>query len=145
MSAPLETNDTKPLTDGDGAARETGPLEDLHTLQRELRNLVHEQLQLAALELRLAAHRLMSMISLAVCIGALLVLAWVGLMAAAGLSLIGLGLQAALVLLLLAVLTLALALALRGYMRHRSRFLGFPATLRTLQARSSDTQAGEAG
>jgi thiol:disulfide interchange protein len=87
----------------------------------------------------------MTMISAAVCIGALLVLAWVGLMAAAGLSLIGLGLQPALVLLLLAALTLALALTLRGYLRHRSRYLGFPATLRSLKPPPSGTQQGETG
>lgn len=145
MSAPLETDDIKPLTDAECAVQATGPLEDLHTLQRELRNLAHDQLQLAALELRLAAHSLMTMISAAVCIGALLVLAWVGLMAAAGLSLIGLGLQAALVLLLLAALTLALALTLRGYLRHRSRYLGFPATLRSLKPPAAGTQPGETG
>lgn len=145
MSAPLETNDIKPLTDAECAARATGPVEDLHALQRELRNLVHDQLQLAALELRLAAHSLMTMISTAVCIGALLVLSWVGLMAAAGLKLIGLGLQPALVLLLLAALTLALALTLRGYLRQRSRYLGFPGTLRSLKPPASVTQPGETG
>ena len=53
-----------------------GPLDDLSALQRELRALVHDQLRLAGLELRLAAHSLMAMIAAAVCIGALLVVAW---------------------------------------------------------------------
>jgi hypothetical protein len=53
-------------------------LVDLSALQRELRALVHDQLRLAGLELRLAAHSVMTMISAAVCMGALLVVAWLG-------------------------------------------------------------------
>ena len=110
-----------------------GPLDDLSALRRELRALAHDQLQLAALELRLAAHSLMTMISAAVFIGALLVVAWLGLMGAAGLGLSGMGLEPALVLLVLAALTLVLAGLLRVLVRHRSRDLGLPASLRALK------------
>ena len=120
-----------------------GPLDDLNTLQRELRALVHDQLQLAALELRLAAYSLTTMISAAVCIGALLVVAWLGLMAAAGLGLLGIGLEPALVLLLLAVLTLALAGLLRVLIHHRSRDLGLPASLRALKPPAAGDRNGE--
>jgi hypothetical protein len=105
----------------------------LSALRRELRALAHDQLQLAALELRLAAHSLMTMISAAVFIGALLVVAWLGLMGAAGLGLSGMGLEPALVLLVLAALTLVLAGLLRVLVRHRSRDLGLPASLRALK------------
>ena len=120
-----------------------GPLDDLSALQRELRALVHDQLRLAALELRLAAHSLTTMISAAVCIGALLVLAWLGLMAAAGLGLIGMGLQPALVLLVLAALTLALAGLLRVFIRRRSRDIGLPASLRALRPPAAGDRNGE--
>ena len=120
-----------------------GPLDDLSALQRELRALVHDQLQLAGLELRLAAHSVMTMIAAAVSIGALLVVAWLALLAAAGLGLVGMGLAPALVLLLLAALTLALAGLLRVLVRHRSRDLGLPASLRALKPPVAGDRKGE--
>lgn len=122
----------------------TGPLDDLNALRRELRGLVHDQLQLAGLELRLAAHSLMTMIAAAVCIGALLVVAWLALMGAAGLGLIGMGLEPAMVLLVLAALTLALAGLLRALIRRRSRDLGLPASLRALRPPAAGDRNGEA-
>lgn len=133
MSIPFETDDTRPVADADSAVEETSPLADLGILQREWRKLIHDQLQLAALEVRLATHSLMAMISAAVCIGALLVLAWVGLMAATGLSLIGMGLNPVFILLTVTALTAVPVLLLRGFIVRRSRKLGFPATLRTLK------------
>lgn len=121
----------------------TGPLDDLNALRRELRELVHDQLQLAGLELRLAAHSLMTMIAAAVCIGVLLVVAWLALMGAAGLGLIGMGLEPALVLLVLAALTLALAGLLRALIRRRSRDLGLPASLRALRPPAAGIRNGE--
>lgn len=120
-----------------------GPLEDLSALHRELRALVHDQLQLAGLELRLAAHSVMTMISAAVCIGALLVVAWLGLMGAAGLGLMEMGLDPALALLVLAAVTLVLAGLLRVLIRRRSRDLGLPASLRALRPRAAGDRNGE--
>lgn len=120
-----------------------GPLDDLSALQRELRALVHDQLRLAGLELRLAAHSLMTMIAAAVCIGALLVMAWLGLMAAAGLGLLEMGLEPALVLLVLAALTLVPAGLLRMLIRHRSRDVGLPASLRALKPPAAGDRNGE--
>jgi VIT1/CCC1 family predicted Fe2+/Mn2+ transporter len=108
------------------------PLEDLGSLPAELRRLVHDQLQLAALELRLAGRSLAAMISAALFMGALLPLAWVALMASAGFGLVALGLPPAAAMLVLAVLTLALALLLWIYIRRRSADLGFPRTVRRL-------------
>jgi hypothetical protein len=115
----------------------------LSAFRRELRALVHDQLQLAALELRLAAHSLMTMILAAVCIGALLVMTWLGLMGAAGLGLVGMGLQPAVVLLLLAALTLVLAGLLGVLIRRRSRDLGLPASLRALRPPAAGDRNGE--
>lgn len=140
MSIPSETVDTKPVANADHADEETSPLQDLGILQRELRKLIHDQLQLAALEVRLATHSLMTMISAAVCIGALLVLVWIGLMAATGLSLIGMGLHPVYVLLTVTALTVVPVLLLRGMIIRRSRHLGFPASLRTLESSAPGTR-----
>jgi hypothetical protein len=75
----------------------------------------------------------MTMIAAAVCIGALLVLVWVGLMAALALGLIGGGVQPVLVVLVVTALTSILALLLFGLIRNRSRDLGLPATMRALK------------
>jgi len=122
------------------AASATGPLDDWSALRRELRALVHDQLQLAGLELRLAAHSLMTMIAAAVCIGALLVVAGLALMGAAGLGLMEMGLEPAVVLLVLAGLTLVLAWLLRVLIRRRSRDLGLPASLRALKPPAAGTR-----
>lgn len=108
------------------------PLEDQGSLPAELRRLVHDQLQLAALELRLAGRSLAAIISASVFMGALLLLAWIALMASAGFGLGALGLPPAAIMLVLAVLTLALALLVRVYIRRRSADLGFPRTVRRL-------------
>jgi uncharacterized membrane protein len=143
MTFPHEPGQVKPVADGDFVTQATSPLEDLGVLQREVRRLIHDQLKLVALELRVAAHSLMSMITAAIFIGALLVLAWVGLMGATGLGLIGLGLAPALALLVVTALTVILALLIGVFIRHRSRDLGFPATLRTLKPSATGTSGRE--
>jgi len=121
----------------------SGPLEDLSRLQHEIRELIHDQLRLAALEVRLAVHSLMAMIAAAVCIGVLLLLAWTGLMGAIGFSLVGMGLQPAFALLVVAALTIGLAVMLGVFIRHRSRRMGFPATLRALKPSAPGTDLRE--
>ncbi|MGK2926955.1 MAG: phage holin family protein [Lysobacterales bacterium] len=115
----------------------------MSALQRELRALVHDQVQLAGLELRLAAHSLMTMIAAAVCIGAMLVVVWLGLLGAAGLGLMKLGLAPALVLLMLSAFTLVLAGLLGLLIRRRSRDLGLPASLRALKPPAAGNRNGE--
>ena len=133
MSVPQEAKDIEPAVNSDHTVSATSPLDDVSTLQRELHQLIYEQLQLAALEVRLAARSLMIMISSAICIGALLVMVWVGLMGAIALSLIGTGLQPALALLGVSALTAILTLLLFRLILNRSRDLGLPATLHTLK------------
>jgi len=140
---PNETGDTQVAADSDHAAPETGPLEDLNRLQRELRHLLHDQLQLAALEVRLAAHNLLSMVAAAVSIGVLLLLVWTGLIGAIGMSLIEVGLKPALTLLVLAALTAGLAALLMVYIRRTSRTMGLPATLRALKPAAPGNNPGE--
>lgn len=125
-------SEAKPTKGSESVADESSPLEDLSTLRQELQGLVHDQLQLAAVELRLAAHSLTNMISAAFAISLLLVMAWAGLMTAAVLGLISAGLPPAVALLLIATLTAVLALLLAKNIRYWSRNLGFPASLRAL-------------
>jgi uncharacterized membrane protein YqjE len=141
---PSEASAERPVADDDYGVRPTGSLESLSALQRELRKLVHDQLQLAALEVRLAAHSLMAMVAAAIFIGLLLLFAWVALMGATGLGLTGMGLQPAFALLAVAALTLVLALLLGGFIRRRSRHLGLPASLRALKPSAADPRQREA-
>lgn len=112
----------------------------MSSLPQEVRGLIYDQLQLVALEVRLASRSVMTMIFAAVCIGVLLVLVWVGLMAAVGLSLIDFGLQPVLVVLVVTALTSILAALLFGLIRIRSRDLGLPATMRALKPSSPGDQ-----
>jgi len=72
------------------------------TLWYELRELVYEQLTLAALETRLAGQSLVIMIAAGLGIAVLLVTAWLGLMGATVLWLISIGLRASVAILLAA-------------------------------------------
>lgn len=110
----------------------SGPLDDAIVLTHELRGLLHDQLQLVACEARLAAHCLTTMVAAAVVIGVLLVTAWLGVMAAAALSLHSLDFAPATSVLLLAALNLLVALFAYRFLRRQSLGLGFPATLRSL-------------
>lgn len=140
---PNEATATRTKAAAEEVIQPTDPLEDLGSLPTELRRLVHDQLQLAALELRLAGRSLAAMITASVFIGVLLLLAWVALSASAGLGLSALGLPSAAVMLVLAVATIALALLVRIYVRRRSADLGFPGTLRSLNPAAKKAHEAE--
>ena len=112
----------------------------MSTLPREVHGLIYDQLKLTALEVRLASRSLMTMIYTAIFTGALLVLVWLGLMAALGLSLIDAGFRPVPVLLMVTAFTSGLVLLLFGLIRHRSRDLGLPATLRALKPSAQAAQ-----
>ena len=108
-------------------------LEDAQSLLHELGGLTHDRLRLAALETRRAGESLVSMIITGVMVAFLLSSAWLGLMASAVLGLIGNGVVATSAILLAVALNLLLALILYRVIRRKSRYLQFPATLRSLQ------------
>jgi hypothetical protein len=138
---PLETRDIEAPSSGDDTQESVGALAGLDAVQRELRQRVHHQLRLAALELRLAARSLMTMIAAAVFMGVLLVLAWAGLMGAVGLEMAAIGFAPGSVMLVLSLLTLLLIVLVRSFIRRRSYLLGFPATLRTLDPTGTPAQS----
>jgi uncharacterized membrane protein YqjE len=110
-------------------------LEDAQSLLHELGGLTHDRLRLAALETRRAGESLVSMIIAGVMVAFLLSSAWLGLMAAAVLGLIDKGVVASSAILLAVAFNLLIALILCRVMRRKSRYLQFPATLRSLQAK----------
>ena len=123
----------EPIVVGGVAPADSGLLQDLKSLWHELLGLVHDQLTLAALETRSAGNSLVTMIGAGVMVAALLVSAWLGLMGAAVLWLINIGVIASIAMLLTVVANLVLALILYDVIRRKSRHLQFPATLRALR------------
>ena len=109
-------------------------LEDAQSLWHELGGLIHDRFRLVALETQRAGKTLVDMIMAGVMVGVLLIGAWLGLMAAAVLELVEGGVVATSSAILLAVASnLLIALILFGVIRRKSRYLQFPATLRSFQ------------
>lgn len=135
----------RPAARGQAAgASATGLLEDAGALTRELRGLVHDQLQLAVLEARLAARTMTVLVALGVGLALLLAAAWLGLLGAAVMVLINQGLGAAPALLIVALLNLAVTPLLYALLRRQVRSLGLPATLRTLKPQPAGSGIGGA-
>ena len=119
----------------DAPVSDSRVLEDARSLLHELLGLTHDRFRLAALETRRAGESLVSMIIAGVMVALLLSSAWLGLMTAAVLGLIDKGVMASSAILLAVAFNLLLALILCRVMRRKSRYLQFPATLRSLQAK----------
>jgi uncharacterized membrane protein YqjE len=108
-------------------------LEDVQSLWYELRGLIYEHLQLAALETRRAGESLVTMIIAGVMVAVLLIGAWLGIMVAVVLMLIAQGMVASAAVLLAVVVNLLIALLLCGVIRRKSHYLQFPALLGSLK------------
>jgi uncharacterized membrane protein YqjE len=117
------------------SARDSGVLEDTRLLWHELRGLSHDRFRLAALETQRAGESLVAMIVAGMMVAVLLSGAWLGLMAAAVLGLVDNGVAAISAILLAVAFNLLLALILCRVIRRKSRYLQFPATLRSLQTK----------
>jgi uncharacterized membrane protein YqjE len=117
---------------------DSGVLEDAQSLWYELRKLTHDRFRLAALETQQAGESLVTMIMAGVMVAVLLGSACLGLVAAAVLWLVEKGVVTASSAIMLAVAcNLLVALILSVVIRSKSRFLQFPATLRSLQPTTS--------
>lgn len=99
----------------------------------ELRGLVHEHLQLLALETQQAGRNLVWMFAFAVVASLLSAAAWFGLVAAGVLALVAAGISEPFATLAGAIVNALLAMALVLAIRRRSMALGFPATLRSIR------------
>lgn len=110
---------------------------DLYQLTHELRALAHDHIELAALETRLALLNALKMGIVAVITAIVLVSAWLALVGAAALGLIGFGLAPAVAMLVVAAANLLLAFAGWTYVKQKGRSLGWPATQRAIKPRSA--------
>ena len=110
-----------------------GLLDDARALLRQVIGLIHDQLQLAVLETRLAGQSLVAMVAAGVMVALLLVSAWIGLIAAAIAALIGNGLSLCAAIFLGVSANLVLTLLLCAFIRRKSRHLLWSATLRSLK------------
>lgn len=117
--------------------KESGLLDDVHLLWRELAELRHVSFRLFALEAQRAGMSLVTMVIAGLLIAILLSVVWLGLVAAAMLTLKYYDLVTDdIKLILLAVLINALmVLVLTVVIRSKSFYLRFPATIRSLQPR----------
>ena len=115
----------------------TGLLGNVQVLWRDLRGLLHDHLQLAALEAQRAGKSLVNMVIYGVAAAILVVTAWLGLMAAGVLWLIDLGLNSSLALLAAVGVNVGGVLLLVLMIMRASKYLGFPATVRSLKSDAS--------
>lgn len=116
----------------DAAAPSVGILDTTVALVHELRETVHDQLQLVVLESERAARSLVVMLAAEVAIGTLLVSTWLCLIGAGVFALMSMGVGPALALTVAAGLTLVGVLVPYRVIRHQRRHLRFPATLASL-------------
>src|SRR4026207_2582747 len=126
----MEPGAGEPIVGGGGAPAAPGLLDGVRSLWHEFRGLAHDGLTLAALETRQAGNSLVTMIAAGMMVAALLVSAWLGLMGAAVLLLIGIGVAASIAMLLAVAANLVFALILYDVIRRQSRHLQVPATPR---------------
>lgn len=115
--------------DGD----EPGLLASAEVLWDDVRVIAHEHLRLVALEARRAGRSLAWLLIYGILAGGLMLGAWAGALAALVVWLIGAGLPASGALLIAALLNIGAAGLCVLAIRRRSRHLGFPATLRSLE------------
>jgi uncharacterized membrane protein YqjE len=107
-------------------------LEDAQALWHEVIGLSHDRLLLAGLETQQAGLSLVYIVMSGILVAGLLGAAWLGLMAAAVLGLVENGVMASSAILVAVALNLLLALIFCRVIRHKSHYLKFPATLRSL-------------
>lgn len=121
----------------------SGLLDESLALWFELRGLSHDRLWLAALETQRAGMSLVIMIVAGAMVAVLLNGAWLGLLAAAVQWLVENGIMMSSAILLAVAFNLLLVLVLCGVIRRKSRYLRFPATLRSLRPMPSERQNTE--
>lgn len=108
-------------------------LDEIKGLWDEIRHLIHDHIELAALETRLAGETLAFMVMAGVAIAILLVSAWLALLGAVVVLLVAMGMWASVAFLLIVLLNIAAAGALAWLIKHKSRNLKWSATLASLK------------
>lgn len=135
-SPPMMTS-APPVMTSAPPASSPGLTEDVIRLSNELRELAHDQLELATLETRLYVNNVLTMAIIAIVTAVLLVSTWLAVVGAAVLGLVSVGLAPTVAMLLIAAANLVLTLLGWFMLRRKSGGLGWPATLRTLKPRAT--------
>lgn len=122
----------------------TGPglMEGAGSLLRELKDVAHDYVVLAALETKRAGLSLVIMLAASVMMAILLVSAWLGLVAAGVFGLMAAGLAPGFALLIAVLANLLLAVGLYLVIRYKRHDLAFPATVRNLRPSGTADQPG---
>jgi hypothetical protein len=127
MASPMKANER--------VAPSSGLAQGVIGLTHELRDLAHDQLELATLETRLTVTSVLTMAVIAIVMAVLVVSAWLALAGSALFGLINLGLAPWVAMLLLVPANLLLTFLCWNMIQRRSEKLGWPATVRSLKAR----------
>jgi hypothetical protein len=127
------TEISEPSETCDDSVPDAGVLADAQALWLELRELGYDSFRLAGLETQRAGKSLVDMLVAGVMVAILLVSAWLGLVAAAMLVLIELGIATSSAIMLAVAANLLLALMLSVVIRRKRHYLRFPAILRSLK------------
>jgi hypothetical protein len=129
-----EDRTTQSSATADKSGNTTDLLADVRLLWVELCGLTHDHLKLVSLEVERAGRSFVSMMVAGLIMAVLLISVWFGLMAAAALALIESHMVGAIeAILLIVAANLAVVLLLLRFMRHKSHYLLFPDTVRSLQ------------
>jgi len=130
----VQTAGIDPATAPDASpSAPVGLMDEIKGLWREIRLLIHDHIELAALETRLAGQTLAFMVMAGVAIAILLVSAWLALLGAMVVLLVAMGMWASAALLLIVLLNIAAAAGLGWAIKHKSRNLKWSATLASLK------------
>lgn len=124
---------------GEPPASDASVLQDAQLLWHELRVLAHDHLQLVALETQRAGKSLIDMLVAGVMVAILLIGTWLGFMAGAVLWLTEHGFMPSSAILIGTGLNIAIAAVLYGIISYKSRYLKFPATVRSIHPQVSRT------
>lgn len=126
---------------GDSGSPSSGFLnENTGRLVHELRELVHDQLELVTLEAKLSINTLLRMAIVGMVTAVVLTSVWLALMASAALALVTSGLAPGLAMLVVAAANLALAAGGWLWLSHMSQSLGWPTTQRGLKPPAVDEE-----
>jgi len=126
-------NDATLGTATEGSAASAGFIDNASALWLDLKSVLHDHLELAALEAKRAGQSLVAILAYGVVIAIMVVTAWMGLVTAGVLWLVNLGLASPLAVLIGVALNLAGAFGLFLLIKQASQALRFPGTVRALK------------
>ena len=122
-----------------------GLLASAEVLWGDLRAIAQAHLRLAALEAQRAGQCVVWILVLVILVGGLMLGAWTSTVAAMVLGLVAVGVPAVAAALLVAVLHIIAAGVVWWAIQRRVRALGFPATMRSLETRTSVVTTAQGG